>query len=83
MKITTISARYTTKANLGDFSSVDVECALWAALDEDDSPTESIRQLFETARTEVNEQLWPLIGHVEASVQRLFGGKPILGNGRK
>lgn len=78
MVIKTISATYGIKANLGDYSSADVSITLWADLDPSDSPTECLGVLQEQARLAVNEQLYPLVGHIDARVTQLFGGKPVV-----
>lgn len=78
MKVKTISATYGIKANLTDYQSADVFLTIWADLDETDIPSECIQALQEQARIAVNEQLYPLIGHIEARVTQLFGGKPVV-----
>ena len=78
VKITTVSAHYGLKVNLSDFQAADVSLTLWENLDEADSPADCMRALFDTARTEVREEVWPLIGHIPVRVQQLFGGRPVV-----
>jgi hypothetical protein len=77
MKLTTISATYGRKINLGDYNSAHVEMTLWADLEEGDDPAASAEALRQMARNNVMQEMARVKPELTAKVQDLFMGLPI------
>ena len=77
MNVTTISATYERKMNLGDYNSANVGMTVWAQLDGGDDEAACAIALREMARNHVMTELARLDRRLEAKVQDLFMGLPL------
>jgi hypothetical protein len=77
MNITTISATYGRKHNLGDYNSANVEMTLWAQLEEGDDEAACANALRDMARNHVMTELARVDRRLEAKVTDLFMGLPV------
>ena len=79
MNIKTVSVTYERKQNLGDFSSANVGCTIWADLSFDDDKLlhEEMSALWEMAKNNVKEQLVPLTKNGSVKVENMFLGLPL------
>ncbi len=74
--ITTVSATYERKFNLGDYNSAHIGITLWADLDDEDDPEKVRGSLFEQAKATVKAQAMPIISNQRAQVEKAFLGLP-------
>jgi hypothetical protein len=77
MKLKTVAVHYGRKANLGDFNSANIECDLWADLDEDEDVADVMGALWTMAKANVKAQLLPLVTKQQARVEEIFLGLPV------
>lgn len=77
MKVTTISATYDRKVNMGDFNSANIGMTLWAQLEPEDNEAACATALREMARNHVVTELARIDRRLEAKVQDLFLGLPV------
>lgn len=77
MKVTTISATYERKINLGDFNSANIGITLWAQLEDNDDEAACADALREMARNHVMTEWSRIDKRLEAKVQDLFMGLPV------
>lgn len=77
MRITTISATYERKHNLGDYNAANVGVTLWAQLEPDDDEAVCANALRDMARNHVMVELSRIDRRLEAKVQDLFMGLPV------
>ena len=77
MNITTISATYERKHNLGDYNSANVGMTLWAQLEPGEDEAVCANALRDMARNHVMTELSRLDRRLEAKVQDLFMGLPV------
>lgn len=76
--IKTVSVTYGRKVNLGDFNSANVECSIWADVQEDENLGSVMGSLWDMAKTNVKAQVLPLVDkQVNARTEMLFLGLPI------
>lgn len=61
MKITSQSVTYGRKWNLDNYESATVEVTMWASLDEDDDPQQTLDMLWDMARASVRAHSIPLL----------------------
>jgi len=76
-QIKTISVMYERKQNLGDFSSANIGCTIWADVDSDEPLDEVMRALWDMAKANVKAQLMPLVAKQRAEVEHIFLGLPV------
>lgn len=77
MKVTTISAMYERKVNMGDFNSANIGMTLWAQLEDGEDEAACATALREMARNHVVTELARIDRRLEAKVQDLFMGLPV------
>ena len=77
MHVTTISATYERKHNLGNYNSANIGLTLWAQLEEGDDEAACAIALRNMARNHVMAELSRLDRRLEAKVQDLFMGLPV------
>lgn len=77
MKLKTVSVVYGRKFNLGDYNSAQIECTLWADLDEQEDEAVVMTALWEMAKNNVKAQALPLVAKNTASVEQIFMGLPV------
>jgi hypothetical protein len=77
MKITTISATYERKHNLGDYNSANIGMTLWAQLEDGEDEGACAIALRDMARNHVMTELSRVDKRLEAKVQDLFMGLPV------
>lgn len=80
MQIKTVSITYDRKQNLGDFSSANVGCTLWADVTEEDDLDACLKALWDMAKNNVRTQLVPLTkknGGGSMDITETFLGLPI------
>lgn len=77
MPIKTVSFTYGRKFNLGDYNSANVECSVWAELDEGQTEAEALAQCVALAKQTVRENAEPLFAKQSAEVKALFAGLPV------
>lgn len=77
MNITTISATYERKHNLGDYNSANIGMTLWAQLEPGEDEAAAAIALRDMARNHVVTELSRLDKRLEAKVQDLFMGLPV------
>lgn len=77
--VKTVSVTYGRKQNLGDFSSANVECSVWADVKEEEDLNAVMSDLWGMAKNNVKAQLLPLMpkngGNIK--VEEMFLGLPI------
>lgn len=76
MKLTTISATYGRKQNLGDYNSAHVEISLWADLDDGDDEAAAAEALRNMARAQVMLEMVRIVPDIAAKVENIFAGLP-------
>lgn len=77
MKLTTISATYDRKLNLGDYNSAHIGMTLWADLEEGDDPAISAEALRQMARHQVMVEMARIKPELQAKVEGIFMGLPL------
>jgi len=77
MHVTTISATYERKHNLGDYNSANIGLTLWAQLEPGDDEAACAVALRDMCRAHVMTELSRLDRRLEAKVQDLFMGLPV------
>ena len=77
MKLTTISATYGRKLNLGDYNSAHIEMALWADLEEGDDPAAAATALRQMARHQVMAEMARIKPELAAKIEGIFMGLPL------
>lgn len=77
MAIKTVSFTYGRKFNLGDYNSANIECTIWAELDEGQTEAEALAQCVTLAKQTVRENAEPLFAKQSAEVKALFAGLPL------
>lgn len=77
MKLTTISATYDRKLNLGDFNSAHIAMTLWADLEDGDDPAAAGEALRQMARHQVMAEMARIKPELQAKVQDIFMGLPV------
>lgn len=79
-KVKTVSVTYERKQNLGDFSSANVGCTIWADVEDGEDLDQAMHNLWEMAKANVKMQLLPLTKNNGGSVnvEKLFLGLPVV-----
>lgn len=80
MNIKTVSITYERKQNLGDFSSANIGCTLWADITEDDNLDAAMKALWDMATANVKAKLVPLTkknGGGSMEITETFLGIPV------
>ncbi len=77
MRLRAVAVHYGRKMNLGDFNSANVECDLWADLDEGEDEGAVMSALWTMAKANVKAQLVPLVTKQAAQVEEVFLGLPV------
>ena len=77
MRLTTVSATYGRKINLGDFNSAHVEISLWAELEEGDDEATAAEALRQMARNQVALEMARVQPQLAAKVKGIFAGLPV------
>ena len=77
MQITTISATYERKHNLGDYNSANIGMSLWAQLEPGEDEAACAVALRDMARNHVMAELSRIDRRLEAKVADLFMGLPV------
>ncbi len=77
--VKTVSVTYGRKQNLGDFSSANVECSVWADVKEEEDLNAVMSDLWGMAKNNVKAQLLPLLPKNGGNiiVEEMFLGLPI------
>lgn len=75
--VKTVSVNYERKQNLGDFSSANVGCQLWADIEEGEDLDQAMERLWHMAKENVKAQLLPLIGKGNTKTEEYFLGLPV------
>lgn len=79
-KLKTVSVTYDRKQNLGDFSSANVGCTIWADVEENEDMDAAMKALWAMAKENVKAQLLPLTAKQNGAsvrVEELFLGLPV------
>ena len=76
-QIKTVSVTYERKQNLGDFSSANIGCTVWADMRDDEPLDEVMHALWDMAKANVKSQLMPLVSRQRAEVEHIFLGLPV------
>ena len=77
MKLTTISATYDRKMNLGDYNSAHIAMTLWADLEDGDDPAIAAEALRTMARHQVMAEMVRIKPELQAKVESIFMGLPV------
>jgi len=77
MRVKMVSVTYGRKINLGDYNSANIECDLWADIDEGDDLDRCMAGLWDMAKANVKAQALPLKRNLEAQVEQIFLGLPV------
>ena len=77
MKLTTVSATYERKNNLGDYNSAHIGVSLWADLEDGDDPAMATDALREMARNHVMTEMARIKPELQAKIQGIFMGLPV------
>ncbi len=72
-----VSVTYERKHNLGDYSSANIGCTIWADVSDDQDLDEAMHALWEMAKANVKAQLLPLTSRTSAQVDQVFMGLPL------
>lgn len=75
--VKTVSVTYDRKHNLGDYSSANIGCTIWADVSDDQDLDAAMRGLWEMAKANVKAQLLPLTSRTAAQVEQVFMGLPV------
>lgn len=75
--VKTVSVTYERKHNLGDYSSANIGCTLWADVSDDQDLDTAMRGLWDMAKANVKAQLLPLTSKTAAQVEQVFMGLPM------
>ena len=75
--IKTVSVTYERKHNLGDYSSANIGCTLWADVSDDQDMDVAMRALWDMAKANVKAQLLPLVSKTTAQIEQVFMGLPL------
>ena len=75
--VKTVSVTYDRKHNLGDFSSANIGCTLWADVSDDQDLDAAMHALWNMAKANVKAQLLPLTIRTAAQVEQVFMGLPL------
>jgi hypothetical protein len=70
MKITSISATYTRKFNLGDYESLEASETIWCQLDENDDPVDSMDQIMKIAVSSIYQTVMPTLKNNPYQIQK-------------
>lgn len=78
-QIKTVSVTYERKQNLGDFSSANVGCTVWADVRDGEDLDQVMRALWDMAKANVKTQLVPLTKKNGGSIEitETFLGLPL------
>lgn len=77
MNVKTVSVHYGRKHNLGDYNSANVECTIWADVEEGENLNRVMGDLWEMAKNNVRAQLVPLAkGNGSMKTEEIFLGLP-------
>ncbi len=78
MHIKTISVEYKRKFNLGDYNSLELGCALWADLQEQEESENALHELSNVAKQNVKERALPVVGKsANEHYREVFQGLPV------
>jgi hypothetical protein len=81
MIVKTVSVHYGRKVNLGDFNSANIECTVWADVEEGEDLHGTMTALWGMAKENVKAQVKPLVkdgnGKGSTDVKEFFLGLPI------
>lgn len=75
--VKTISVTYERKQNLGEYSSANIGCTIWADVTDDEDLDAASHGLWEMAKNNVKENLMPLVSKTNAQSQQLYMGLPL------
>ena len=75
--VKTVSVTYDRKHNLGDYSSANIGCTIWADVSDDQDLDEAMHALWDMAKANVKAQLLPLASKTTAQVEQVFMGLPL------
>jgi hypothetical protein len=75
--VKTVSVTYERKHNLGDYSSANIGCTLWADVSDDQDLDAAMAALWNMAKANVKAQLLPLTSRTQAHVEQVFMGLPL------
>jgi hypothetical protein len=75
--VKTVSVHYERKHNLGDYSSANIGCQLWADVSDDQDLDVAMAALWDMAKANVKAQLLPLTSKTKAQVEQVFMGLPL------
>ena len=74
--VKTVAVEYKRKANLGDYSSVDFGCTMWADLDQGVNPQDACDKLALLVKDNVRKQLLPIMRPKFAALEELAAKLP-------
>ena len=75
--VKTVSVTYDRKHNLGDYSSANIGCTIWADVSDDQNLDTAMHALWDMAKANVKAQLLPLTSKTTAQVEQVFMGLPL------
>ena len=75
--VKTVSVTYDRKHNLGDYSSANIGCTIWADVSDDQDLDEAMHALWDMAKANVKAQLLPLASKTTAQIEQVFMGLPL------
>ena len=75
--VKTVSVTYERKHNLGDYSSANIGCTIWADVSDDQDLDTAMPGLWDMAKANVKAQLLPLTSKTKATVEQVFMGLPL------
>jgi hypothetical protein len=75
--VKTVSVTYDRKHNLGDYSSANIGCTIWADVTDDADLDEAMHALWDMAKANVKARLLPLTSKTKATVEQVFMGLPL------
>jgi acyl-CoA hydrolase len=61
-KVKEVSIRYARKINMGNYSSMDIDCAMVSSVEEEEDPQQVTKGLFTMARLAVATQVKEIMG---------------------
>ena len=87
MRVTTIKVSQKTRLGMTDYNGVDLECSVFAELDDDDDPAKVLEELTDAVRSSIRERAKPFLpfvvlhkinGGPSVEVTELYQGHPVL-----
>ena len=87
MIVKTVRVSQKSRLGMNDYHGVDLECSVYAEIDELDDPAEMIQELTDMVRQNIRDRAGPFLPYVhltrsvggpEVTVTELYQGRPVV-----